>query len=150
MTNYNKPNQKRVTTNQIRASFIFIVFLTIFTTLMVWPTSPGWFGNFKLRLGLDLQGGTHLVYKADVSQLEDDVKKDGVEALRDVIERRVNAYGVSEPLIQTNYSGDSYRIIVELAGIKDVNEAVAIIDKTPLLEFKVQGEPIIEEESDIQ
>lgn len=140
MTNYNKPNQKRVTTNQVRASFIFIVFITVFGALMLWPSSPGWFGKFKLHLGLDLQGGTHLVYKADVSGLEDSLKKDGVEALRDVIERRVNAYGVSEPLIQTNYSGDNYRIIVELAGVKDINEAVSIIDKTPLLEFKIQGE----------
>ncbi|OGY97043.1 MAG: protein-export membrane protein SecD [Candidatus Komeilibacteria bacterium RIFOXYD2_FULL_37_8] len=88
-----------------------------------------------------------MVYQADVSALEGLEKRDGVEALRDVIERRVNAYGVSEPVVQTNFSGDNYRIIVELAGIKDANEAIAIIDKTPHLEFKTQGEAKLSEQN---
>jgi protein-export membrane protein SecD len=119
--------------------------LTVFAALIIWPSAPGWFGKFKVHLGLDLQGGTHLVYQADVSALEGAEKKDGVQALRDVIEHRVNAYGVSESVVQTNYSGDNYRIIVELAGVKDANEAISIIDKTPHLEFKTQGEPVFDE-----
>jgi len=139
MNKYSEISHKQVTTTRIRIVFLAIFLLAILVGLIVWPNAPGWFGKFKIHLGLDLQGGTHLVYQADVSALEGLEKKDGVEALRDVIERRVNAYGVSEPVVQTNFSGDNYRIIVELAGIKDANEAIAIIDKTPHLEFKTQG-----------
>ncbi|MCD4760595.1 protein translocase subunit SecD [bacterium] len=149
MNKYNKiANKGQVTVKKVRITFIFIFLLTVFAAMIIWPQAPGWFGKFTIHLGLDLQGGTHLVYQADVSGLEGDEQKDGVEALRDVIERRVNAFGVSEPIVQTNYSGDDYRIIVELAGVKDVNEAINIIDKTPLLEFKLQGEEIIEEDEE--
>lgn len=92
--------------------------------------------EINFRLGLDLLGGTHLVYKADVSGVSLKDRNDAVEGVRDVIERRVNVFGVSEPVVQTNKSGDEYRIIVELAGIKDVNEAIKMIGETPLLEFK--------------
>jgi len=91
------------------------------------------------RLGLDLQGGTHLVYEADTSQIPLKDRDDSVEGVRDVIERRVNFYGVSEPLVQTNKSGDQYRVIAELAGVKDVHEAIEMIGKTPLLEFKEEN-----------
>ncbi len=92
------------------------------------------------RLGLDLQGGTHLVYEADVSLIDSKDKDSAVEGVRDVIERRVNVFGVSEPLVQVNKTtaGD-YRIIAELAGINDVNEAIKMIGETPLLEFKEQA-----------
>ncbi|MCB9802661.1 protein translocase subunit SecD [Candidatus Nomurabacteria bacterium] len=140
---------KQVSQNQVRATFLGIVLLTIFTALVVWPQGFGWFSRFKVHLGLDLQGGTHLVYEADVTAFADSDKKESVEGVRDVIERRVNAYGVSEPTIQTNYSGDNYRIIVELAGVKDVNEAIKMIGETPLLEFKTQGvAPIVEVNTD--
>lgn len=88
------------------------------------------------RLGLDLQGGTHLVYQADFSKLNVDDKAEAMQGLRDVIERRVNAFGVSEPLIQVNHVGDNWRLIVELAGIKDIKEAIRIIGQTPQLEFR--------------
>ncbi|MFA6604969.1 MAG: protein translocase subunit SecD [Patescibacteria group bacterium] len=144
MNKYSETSNKgQVTATKTRVTFGFIFLLSIFAALIVWPSAPGWFGNFKVHLGLDLQGGTHLVYQADVSALEGAEKREGVQALRDVTERRVNAYGVSEPIVQTNFSGDNYRIIVELAGIKDANEAIAIIDKTPHLEFKTQGVPEI-------
>ncbi len=94
------------------------------------------------RLGLDLLGGTHLVYTADMSEIEPGDRTSALEGVRDVIERRVNVFGVSEPLVQTTISGDEYRIIVELAGIKDVKEAIAMIGETPLLEFKEQDSAI--------
>ncbi|OGY94613.1 MAG: protein-export membrane protein SecD [Candidatus Komeilibacteria bacterium RIFOXYC1_FULL_37_11] len=147
MNKYSETSHKQVTSTRVRSVFLAIFLLAIFAGLIVWPSAPGWFGKFKVHLGLDLQGGTHLVYQADVSALEGLEKRDGVEALRDVIERRVNAYGVSEPVVQTNFSGDNYRIIVELAGIKDANEAIAIIDKTPHLEFKTQGEAKLSEQN---
>lgn len=142
MNKYNQLFIKgQANSRRVRITFIFILILAVLSGLIVWPGHPGWFSRFKIHLGLDLQGGTHLVYQADVSNIDSADKKESVEALRDVIERRVNAYGVSEPVVQTNYSGDNYRIIVELAGIKDINEAISIIDKTPLLEFKTEAEP---------
>lgn len=94
----------------------------------------------EFRLGLDLQGGAHLVYEADVSQIEAGNRLQALEGLRDVIERRVNYYGVTEPVVQINRSGESYRLIVELAG-KEVFEAIQAVGNAPFLEFKeVEGE----------
>lgn len=101
--------------------------------------------EIAFRLGLDLQGGTHLVYQADVSQIPAKDRNSAVEGVRDVIERRVNVFGVSEPIVQVNKTtaGD-YRVIVELAGIKDVGEAIKMIGETPLLEFKEESTEIPE------
>ncbi len=92
--------------------------------------------QLKINLGLDLQGGIHLEYKADVSNVEGDKVGDALQAAQDVIERRVNAFGVGEPLVQTALSGGEHRIIVELPGIKDIEEAKKTIKETPFLEFK--------------
>jgi len=96
---------------------------------------PDFFSK-PFHLGLDLQGGTHLIYEADLSQIPDNEQASSVEGVRDVIERRVNAFGVAEPIIQTTKAGEGWRIIVELAGISDVNQAIEMIGETPLLEFK--------------
>jgi len=87
--------------------------------------------EIPFRLGLDLLGGTHLVYQADLSKSEN--KADAMQGVRDVIERRVNYFGVAEPLVQI--SGQD-RLIVELAGISDVSQAIQLIGETPFLEFK--------------
>ena len=87
--------------------------------------------NVPFRLGLDLLGGTHLVYQADLSKSNN--KSDAMQGVRDVIERRVNYFGVAEPLVQI--SGTD-RLIVELAGISDVSQAIKLIGQTPFLEFK--------------
>lgn len=94
------------------------------------------FWQKPFKLGLDLQGGTHLVYEADLSTVD---KKDyslAMQGLRDIIERRVDLFGVQEPLVQVQDSGTSHRLIVELAGIKDPAEAIKMIGQTPFLEFK--------------
>lgn len=85
------------------------------------------------RLGLDLLGGTHLVYEADLSQTSDLQASEAIQGVRDVVERRVNFFGVSEPVVQV--SGND-RLIVELAGISDVNQAIQLIGETPFLEFR--------------
>ncbi len=92
--------------------------------------------NIPFALGLDLQGGTHLEYEADVSQVPPADRRESLNGVRDVIERRVNSMGVSEPLIQTTQAGDSWRVTVELAGIRDINQAIKMIGETPILEFK--------------
>lgn len=91
------------------------------------------FKGTPFHLGLDLLGGAHLVYEADLSQVGESERADALRGVRDVIERRVNAFGVAEPVVQL--TGDT-RIIVELAGIQDVNEAINQIGETPILEFK--------------
>jgi protein-export membrane protein SecD len=100
--------------------------------------------NFKLklpnfpekpfRLGLDLQGGVHLIYQADLSEIKEGDKGQVMEGLRDLIERRVNLFGVREPVIQVQ----GEKLIVELSGTIDPGEAVKEIGKTPFLEFKEQ------------
>ncbi|MDF1497178.1 MAG: protein translocase subunit SecD [Patescibacteria group bacterium] len=93
--------------------------------------------NLPFVLGLDLQGGTHLEYEADLSMVPNTEQASALDGVRDVIERRVNAMGVSEPLVQTTRAGDNYRVSVELAGVRDINEAINMIGETPILEFKV-------------
>ena len=87
-------------------------------------------------MGLDLQGGVHLVYQADTSKLADADKASAVESTKANIERRINSLGVSEPLIQIAKSGTDSRIIVELAGISDINQAISLIGQTAQLEFR--------------
>lgn len=99
------------------------------------PNIPQFF-NLPFRLGLDLQGGTHLVYEADLSSIEKSQYADSMQGVRDVIERRVNLFGVAEPLVQVDTVGSHYRLIVELAGIKDVHQAIAMIGETPSLDFR--------------
>ncbi len=99
------------------------------------PNIPQFF-NLPFRLGLDLQGGTHLVYEADLNNIEKGQYTDAMQGVRDVIERRVNLFGVAEPLVQVDTVGSHYRLIVELAGIKDVHQAITMIGETPFLDFR--------------
>ena len=92
-----------------------------------------YYQQFKVRLGLDLQGGSHLVYQADFKDIAAADQPDALAAIRDTIERRVNSFGVSEPVVQVTGSD---RIIVELPGVKNVNDAINQIGQTPFLEFK--------------
>ena len=98
-------------------------------------------GRFAFRLGLDLRSGSHLVYRADTKLIPAGDVAGAMNALRDVVEKRVNLFGVSEPIVQVErggaFGGGENRLIVELPGITDVKEAVAQIGKTPLLEFKL-------------
>lgn len=94
------------------------------------------FPTLSYKLGLDLVGGTHLIYEADLSKVDKSEHSTSVQGLRDVIERRVNLFGVQEPLVQVQRKGDNYRLIVELAGVKDTAQAIKMIGETPFLEFK--------------
>lgn len=123
-------------------NFLLILVLFAASAYAVYPKNGGidlnkyginYTNDLQYRLGLDLQGGTHLVYQADLSQIAESDKQSAMEGVRDIIERRVNSYGVAEPNVQVS-RGD--RLVVELAGVKDVNEAIKMIGETPLLEFK--------------
>jgi len=128
-------------------SFISIIILALVAGLFCYPngynqvvdkinSSYGWkiwhFPQTEFKLGLDLKGGVHLEYKADLSKIAEKDKSSTMEGLRDVIERRVNIFGVTEPVVQV-YGSD--RIAVDLPGVESVDEAINWIGKTPLLEF---------------
>lgn len=128
---------------------------------IVWNKGVDWLNNKvgftvmphflekPFKLGLDLQGGTHLVYEADLSNIASEDYIDSMQGVRDVVERRVNLFGVSEPVIQVNKVGSHYRLIVELAGVKDAHEAIKMIGETPFLDFREEIE-ISQEELDKQ
>jgi preprotein translocase subunit SecD len=121
------------------------VFLLIFATAVGYfvYVSNGPDSSRPFRLGLDLSGGTHLVYKADVSKLDTTDISDSMTSLRNVVERRVNLFGVSEPLVQTEQGTalsskeSAYKLIVELPGVTDIDEAVKSIGATPMLDFRL-------------
>jgi protein-export membrane protein SecD len=97
------------------------------------------------KLGLDLAGGAHLIYEADTTGVNPEEVPELMSVLRDVIERRVNVFGVSEPIVQVEQSSFvtdevKQRLVVELPGVTDVDQAIAEIGKTPLLEFKLVDE----------
>lgn len=91
--------------------------------------------KFDLILGLDLAGGSHMVFEVDTTGLSEEKKDTAITSLRNVIERRVNLFGISEPNVQSSSFEDKDRIIVELPGVKDTEEAVRIIGKTAQLVF---------------
>ena len=95
--------------------------------------------SFPYRLGLDLSGGSHLVYQADVSQVPATQIGDAMNALASDIAHRINIFGVSEPIVQTEQGGEvghtDYRLIVELPGVTNLTQAEAMIGKTPQLAF---------------
>lgn len=92
--------------------------------------------GIKIKEGLDLQGGARLVYSADLANIEEGRKNDAMSSLSKVIENRVNGFGIAEPLVQTSKVGDDYRLVVELPGVKDLNEAINLIGKTAELDFR--------------
>ncbi len=119
---------------------IVFVALGIFLGSYVYKTEVD--GTNPFKLGLDLKGGSYLVYHADVSQIPESEVKASMDALRDVIERRINAFGIAEPVVRTetnSIAGEpEQRLIVELPGVTDLDKAVEMIGQTPLLEFKTE------------
>ena len=127
---------------------IFILFGVLLGSFIYYSEVGGnnkdssWYG-WAFKLGLDLKGGTYLVYKADTSKLAPGTIADSMSSLREVIERRVNLFGVSEPVVQNEQGSmvagvKEQRLIVELPGVADVAQAVAMIGSTPVLEFKTE------------
>ncbi len=121
---------------------IVVVLCAIALGYFVYSTTINHDSQYPFKLGLDLAGGSHLVYEADVTSLDATEVPDLMNVLREVIERRINVFGVSEPVVQVERSSlvantKSERLVVELPGVADVEEAVKEIGKTPLLEFKL-------------
>lgn len=130
-------------------TFFIILAIAILSGVIAWPKGPdikigGTYKQIKIHQGLDLLGGAHLVYEADMGKIGYDERGDALEGVKTVIDRRINALGVSEPNIQTSSSLSSYRVIVELPGVTDIDEAVRLIGQTAQLEFRegIEGESI--------
>lgn len=92
--------------------------------------------DLEIKKGLDLAGGTSLTMRADMAKVSPENRNSALESLKGIIERRVNLYGVSEPVIQTAKVGNDYRVIVELAGVTDLNRAIELVGKTAALSFR--------------
>lgn len=123
--------------------FLPTILIVVLTAVLGWfvvtSSAPG--SAHAVKLGLDLAGGTELIYQADTSNIITD-KQGALNSLREVIERRVNVFGVAEPLVQLERSSavagvQEDRLIVELPGVTDVQAAVDALGKTPVLEFKL-------------
>jgi preprotein translocase subunit SecD len=112
--------------------FFFVLILVLFAfavCALVYPL----FGREAMRLGLDLQGGLHMVYQADLSDVEPGTEAEAISGAMAVIEQRINVFGVTEPVIQKQ-GGD--RILVELPGVSEAEKAKGLIGETALLEFR--------------
>lgn len=125
---------------KIWITFILILLLAVGAGIVDWPSGPDfrigdWYKEIKVHQGLDLQGGTHLVYELDTSQIEQSDQDAAAESVINVIDNRVNALGVSEPVIQAAKIGETRTVIVELPGITDVDQAISLIGKTAQLSF---------------
>ncbi len=127
-------------------TFVFILLIAAFSVFIVVPQGSkidlrklkiNFNQEFKPHLGLDLQGGTHLEYQGNLTDIPAEKQKDAMESVRSAIERRVFLFGVQEPLVET--AGND-RIIVELPGITDINQAISVIGQTPFLDFREQSD----------
>ena len=121
---------------------ILVVLIGVLFASFVYSNTTDEEAQFPFKLGLDLAGGSQLVYEADVSNVNAEEVPELMGTLREVIERRINVFGVSEPIVQVERSSFvtdevRHRLLVELPGVTDVGEAVTEIGRTPLLEFKL-------------
>jgi preprotein translocase subunit SecD len=117
---------------------IFILALFGFALWSIVPLDRNVFGREGLRLGLDLAGGTHLVYQADFSQNESGSKAQIMEGVKGVIERRINALGVTEPIVEVQKQEGEYSIAIQLPGIADIEKAKKMVGLFTVLEFREQ------------
>ncbi len=112
-----------------------VILLAVAGGIFIYPKADFGKNVMPWKLGLDLVGGTQLIYEIDMSAVASADRDSVVAGLRDVIERRVNLFGVSEPNVVSLKSGDSQRLLVELAGVRDVRQAIQLIGETPFLVF---------------
>lgn len=94
------------------------------------------FRDLEVKQGIDLAGGSHLVFQADMNQIGNEDRDSALEAARENIERRINLFGLTESVVQTSKLGENYRLIVELPGVTDVNQAIDLIGQTAQLDFR--------------
>jgi len=117
-----------------RNTIVLVIILALFGFAVGALVTP-MFGREEMRLGLDLKGGIHMVYQADLSQVNAADRGAAIDSTIAVIERRINALGVTEPIIQKQ--GED-RILVELPGVSEAEKAKSLVGQTSILEFREQ------------
>lgn len=121
--------------------FFVILAVAILAGIVDWPKGPNikigsYYKELKIQQGLDLLGGAHLVYEADMSKIAAKDRDNALEGVKTVIERRINPQGVSEIVIQTTSGLNNYQVLVELPGVTNIDEAISRIGQTAQLEFR--------------
>jgi preprotein translocase subunit SecD len=119
---------------------IFILALFGFALWSIAPLGRNVFGREGLRLGLDLAGGSYLVYQADVSDIDPDKEDDTMRGVKGVIERRINALGITESVVQLQKREGEYNIVIQIPGIADIEKAKEMVGLFTVLEFREQDE----------
>jgi len=120
--NFTLPNPFTKTPQRVQYSYPGIPFITKLRDL-------------SFRRGLDLQGGTSITLRADMKSIPESERDTALDSAKLVIENRINFFGVSEPVVQTEKVNNDYRILVEIPGVTDVNQAVSLVGKTAKLTF---------------
>ncbi|KKQ90301.1 MAG: hypothetical protein UT11_C0009G0004 [Berkelbacteria bacterium GW2011_GWA2_38_9] len=130
---------------------IFGIYVDAPSTQILWPKGPNFLRkNIELKQGLDLKGGSHLVYEADLSKLAKDTDKDqAISGAISVLTDRINGLGVAEATIQPTTVGNKEAIIIELPGVNDLDKAKQLIGSTAKLEFKDPNGVVVAEGSDL-
>lgn len=146
--------------------FLAIVLLTILAGIIALPPSldiqlpgnrtvtigsPQFKGNpLTIKKGLDIQGGMQVVLRADMSQIDELDREQALQSAREIILRRVDLYGIAEPVVQTARTGEEYRLIIELPGVDDPAEALQLVGQTAQLDFQLitQADPVAVDLSD--
>ncbi len=130
----------RIFRRPLAVAFMFVVLIAALSAYLI-AAKTFHVGNWDrgdtdtflgLRLGLDLKGGTHLVYQAQPEEGRELTDED-IDGVIDSIERRVNSFGVSEPIIQRLGTD---RVLVQLPGVKNVEDAKNLIGKQAVLDFR--------------
>jgi protein-export membrane protein SecD len=158
--------------DSVYRQFLLIIFMTIVAAIIALPKSLpinfeifgkpisytisapifdfSFFGKriykeFELKRGLDIQGGMQVVLEADMSEIDEEDRGEALKSAREIIVRRVDMYGLTEPVVRTLVSQDSYRIVVELPGLDDPEQALELVGQTAQLDFQLvsYGEPEI-------
>ena len=117
---------------------IFILALFGFALWSIVPLDRNVFGREGLRLGLDLAGGSYMVYQADVSDIEAGNRDEIMDGVKEVIERRINALGITESTVQIQKQGGEYNIVIQIPGIADIEKAKEMVGLFTVLEFREQ------------
>lgn len=107
----------------------------------------GYSNNLEPKLGLDLAGGVQLTMSADMTGIDPADQPNAIESAKSIVENRINSLGVAEPVIQTAKTPSQYRLVVEIPGISDIDQAVAIVKRAAHLEFKILKPEITPESS---
>ncbi|MFZ1721218.1 MAG: protein translocase subunit SecD [Microgenomates group bacterium] len=150
--------------NRTKKRFIWLVALFILATVIALPQSIplkfnllgntvdtaigspridfDFYGNriqksFEIKRGLDLQGGMQIVLRAIMTDIPTQDRQVALDSAREILLRRVDLYGIAEPVIQTAVSGDEYRLLVELPGIEDPQQALSLVGETAQLDFRL-------------